>query len=172
MKYLNFDKNTFNYQDLADYVYAFNSISGQRTKTEFSDVVNQIKLIEEETTELCEARDANDYVEILDACVDILYVTIGLMQKLENKGVDVKGAMHRVCKDNHLKFPVSVENAMATLEYYHKQDVEVEVHYNDEYNVFIVKDENNKVRKPVFFTRTTLAEFVPDELKGEGNASN
>ena len=57
-------------------------------------------LIEEEHTELKEALDANDDVEVLDALIDILVVTIGA---IHSAGWDAEGAWKEVMKTNFAK---------------------------------------------------------------------
>lgn len=59
-----------------------------------------LKLINEEHQELCEALEANDRVEQLDALVDILVVTIGA---IHSAGFDAEGAWKEVMKTNFAK---------------------------------------------------------------------
>jgi len=68
-----------------------------------TDVLNQDQfelysnLIREEVKELQVARDKNDEVEILDALIDILVVTVGA---LHSRGVDADGAWKEVMRSN------------------------------------------------------------------------
>lgn len=68
-----------------------------------TDVLNQdqfelyCNLIREEVKELQVARDENDEVEILDALIDILVVTVGA---LHSRGVDADGAWKEVMRSN------------------------------------------------------------------------
>jgi predicted HAD superfamily Cof-like phosphohydrolase len=57
-------------------------------------------LIQEEFQELQEAVDAGDQVEVLDAIVDILVVTIGAGHSM---GADVEGAWNEVMRTNFAK---------------------------------------------------------------------
>lgn len=57
-------------------------------------------LIEEEFTELKEAMDAGDQVEVLDALIDILVVTIGAGNSI---GADMEGAWNEVMRTNFNK---------------------------------------------------------------------
>lgn len=57
-------------------------------------------LVREEFNELVEAVDAGDQVEVLDALVDILVVTIGAGHSM---GADVEGAWNEVMKTNFAK---------------------------------------------------------------------
>ena len=58
------------------------------------------KLIKEEYKELRDAVDAGDQVEVLDAIVDILVVTIGAGPSM---GADVEGAWNEVMRTNFAK---------------------------------------------------------------------
>ena len=93
----------------------FNTISGSAQKTSAVDIMNQIKLMQEETEETTEAYKQGDITGVLDGCVDVLYVTLGLLQKLQNAGVDTEGAMKQVAQDNLKKFPKRVKEVTDSL---------------------------------------------------------
>jgi predicted HAD superfamily Cof-like phosphohydrolase len=57
-------------------------------------------LIKEEVSELQEAFDANDHVEILDALIDIIVVTVGAINSM---GANAQGAWDEVMKTNFAK---------------------------------------------------------------------
>lgn len=57
-------------------------------------------LIKEETKELQEAFDNNDRVEILDALIDIIVVTVGAINSM---GANGQGAWNEVMKTNFAK---------------------------------------------------------------------
>jgi predicted HAD superfamily Cof-like phosphohydrolase len=59
-----------------------------------------LKLIEEEAEELNQAIIANDRVEVLDALIDILVVTIGAVH---SAGFDAEGAWEEVMRTNFAK---------------------------------------------------------------------
>jgi len=59
-----------------------------------------VKLIAEEMNELLEAIEAQDKIEILDALVDIMVVTIGAGHSI---GADVQGAWDEVMRTNFAK---------------------------------------------------------------------
>jgi phosphoribosyl-ATP pyrophosphohydrolase len=59
------------------------------------------KLIKEEVAELVEAWDANDRVEIVDACIDIIYVVTGLMHSM---GLNPQPFWDEVQRSNMSKF--------------------------------------------------------------------
>lgn len=144
----------------------FNVLSGQFNKTTKQDLINQVKLITEEASETKAAMEVNDITELLDGAVDVMYVTIGLLQKLEQLGVDVNGAMRKVAEDNLAKFPSSRLLAESTVEMYKTQGIETEMQYNEDFGRYVIKDTNDKVRKPAGFVSTYLGAFVPRKLKG------
>lgn len=143
---------------------AFNEISGQAFKTTKQDIENQLKLIYEEVGETREAIRDNDVVGTLDGLADTLYVTLGALQKLSNLGVDVNGAMRQVAEDNLSKFTDEEEIANNSMQDYFEKGTKVRTEYNSKYRVFVIKDESDKVRKPLDFVSTDLSNYVPNGL--------
>ena len=88
-------------------------------------------LIEEEHKELKEALAANDDVEVLDALIDILVVTIGAIHSL---GADGEGAWKEVMSTNFAKI--------------------------DRETGKVRKREDGKVLKPLGWTAPELAPFL------------
>ena len=150
---------------LASSAYIFNQISGQACDSSDQGIENQIKLIEEEVKELCEGFEAGSTVEILDACIDILYVTYGLLQKLEGR-CDIDAAMKQVHTDNFKKFFDGGEYQLAeeTKKYQCSKGKNARVSKSP-YGVYAVLDENNKVLKPIDFVSTDLTKFVKEEYR-------
>ena len=144
----------------------FNILSGQFNKTTRQDLRNQVALITEEVAETNAAMQVNDITELLDGAIDVMYVTIGLLQKLNELGVDVNGAMRKVAEDNLAKFHSSRLLAESTVEMYNVQGVKATMQYNDTFGRYVIKDENDKVRKPAGFISTYLGAFVPRKMKG------
>ncbi len=92
-----------------------------------------LKLIEEEAEELNQAILAKDKVEMLDALIDILVVTIGAIHSM---GADAEGAWKEVMRSNFAKIG---------------EDGKVR------------KREDGKVLKPVGWTPPNLKPFVDKE---------
>jgi len=139
----------------------FNDISGSARKVTDVDLKNQIELIKEEVKETNDAFEADNIVGVLDGCIDTLFVTLGLLQKLKNLGIDTEGAMKQVAEDNLSKFPSSYQVALeSSSEYLHKY-IDVSVEQNEEHQVYVLKDQNDKVRKPKGFVGTDLSKYVP-----------
>ena len=90
-----------------------------------------VDLIAEETTELTDAMAEDNHVEVLDALIDTLVVTIGALHSL---GVDAEGAWKEVMRSNFSK--VDKETGM------------------------VRKREDGKVLKPIDFSPPDLAPFL------------
>lgn len=158
----------FSVQDFKEYQDAFNVISKQINRTSLDDLKNQYKIILEEIKETGEALENNDPVEVLDGCVDSLFTVLGLLQKLEGLKFDVSGALLRVACDNIDKFPKSEKVAIETQNFYKSKQISTEIVYNEQYDRFVILDENDKVKKPLNFKHTNLSEFVPDKILKNG----
>jgi len=146
-------------------VYTFNELSGQHNKVDKKAFEQQLKLIFEEATEIEVALEGNDTTEVLDGVADLLYVTIGMLQKLQTLGCNTMKALEQVATENDTKFPYNRTLAEDTVEFYKAQGVETIIEYNETLDRYAIKDINNKVRKPINFIRTNLAKHVPDRIK-------
>lgn len=153
--------------DLYNSVKTFNSIAGN-SDVSAKAFLNQQKLINEEVEEIAEGIRTGDVVAILDGAIDSLYVVMGTLHKLELMGCDIQGAIKQVCVDNSTKFPSDEETAVKTVMHYNKQNVNAKWEYNKEYQRYVIKDENGKVKKPYNFIPTDLSGYVPKELQEKG----
>ena len=149
-------------------VKLFNNLAGN-TDVSIKGFKNQTRLVYEEAIKETEdALHSNDVVKLLDGVVDGLYVIMGSLQKLELLGCDIEGAIKQVCVDNLTKFPLKEEVAQASVLHYNSQNINVSYSYNPEYKRYVIKDSNQKIRKPVGFTSTDLTQYVPEALQKEG----
>jgi len=103
-------------------VKTFMSIMGQdcpqipvEPKSSPSITKLRVELIEEELRELKEAVEKNDFVEVVDALADILYVTYGAGAAW---GVDLQKAFELVHDSNMSKICNSREEAEKTVKWY------------------------------------------------------
>ena len=147
-------------------VKTFNTLAGN--KHSMQGFIAQQKCLVEECSEIDDGITNNDVVEILDGVIDVIYVALGHLQKLEELGCDVEGAIKKVCDDNLSKFPISVDDAEKSVRFYNEKDVNVSWEHNKEFNRYVIKDEAKKVRKPWNFVPTNLEQYVPEELKKKG----
>lgn len=90
-----------------------------------------MKLVEEEYDELGDARAVDDAVEELDACCDLIWVTIGYAL---SRGWDISGAFNEVARSNMSK----IDSATGK----------------------VLKREDGKVMKPATFSEPKLLEFL------------
>ena len=84
-------------------------------KTDSQQVEFFLKLIREEMKELEEAVKCNDYVEMVDALADILYVVYGAGCRI---GMDMDKAFALVHENNMSKLCSTEEEAIKTVQYY------------------------------------------------------
>jgi NTP pyrophosphatase (non-canonical NTP hydrolase) len=97
-----FNKNK-KYQTTFDKVAGLNNAWGVKPKG-FMDEEEKdlsINLIKEELSELIEAMDNNNAVEVLDACVDLCFVVMRIPHILE---MNFDGAFDEVLRSNYSKF--------------------------------------------------------------------
>lgn len=156
----NYDINDF--QDDCD---AFNDIAGKDTQCSLKDIEFQYNLILEETKEIKEKGiDKNNVKEVVDGVVDVLVTALGLVQKLENLGVDMNKAMRDTAYNNLTKYPSDERTAIETAQKYEEEGTQVTVEYNSDYELFVIKNLKDKVMKPVGFESNDLSDCIPEDL--------
>lgn len=105
--------------------------------------------------ELCEAIDGfenEDMAELFDGAIDKIVTGFGLLQVLEKAGFNVERGMKKVAQNNLTKytsFYPTVVNAGYS------------VTFNDKHSVYVLKDENGKIRKPFEFESVDLSDCLP-----------
>jgi predicted HAD superfamily Cof-like phosphohydrolase len=82
------------YKDVVTFIEACDQKPSEDTFKLYS------KLIEEEFTEFTEAHQQNDEIEMLDACMDMIWVILGFCHM---KGYNVEGAWNEVSRSNLCK---------------------------------------------------------------------
>ena len=157
-----------NTQEFVQMCEAFNIIGGNDKLLEKKHFVGQYDLIIEEVAEIKdEGLDADNVEKILDGCIDGLVTIYGMLQKLEELGVDVTRAALDTAENNLSKFiPGSRGDLLdMSIEFYAKQGITVTSQYNHEFDLFVLKDENGKIRKPMNFIPNSLAHCIPKGLE-------
>ena len=101
------------FQDVAEFM----NVSEQPVRTTPVQVDTKtlnfrLSLVEEETKELADAVKEKDYVEMVDALADIIYVVDGFAHTL---GVDLNEAFRLVHESNMTKFCTSEGEAKETV---------------------------------------------------------
>jgi hypothetical protein len=159
----------YNISDFQMDCYAFNEIASKHNKTTLKDIEFQYKLILEETKEIKDKGiDKNNVKEVLDGAIDVMVTALGLLQKLEHLGVDVNKAMRDTAYNNLTKYPSKELTAIQTAMMYEEEGSVVNVEYNSEYELFVIKNWNDKVMKPIGFESNDLSNCIPKELLENG----
>jgi hypothetical protein len=162
-------QDNYNISDFQMDCYAFNEIAGKHNKTTLKDIEFQYKLILEETKEIKDKGiDHNNAKEVVDGVVDVLVTALGLAQKLEHLGVDMNKAMRDTAYNNLTKYPTKELTAIQTAQMYEEDGIPVQVEFNSEYELFVIKNWNDKVMKPIDFESNDLSNCIPKELLENG----
>lgn len=143
-------------------VYSFNKIAGNFENIDEASLAAQIKVVVEEVKELEKAYADKDAVELLDGVCDAFVTVAGLMQKMQAAGFNVDKAVDRVCLNNLDKYPT--EMLREDLDTYAEKGWDVI--YNNEYDCYVLKDNNGKIRKPLGFKSVEISDLVPDNFFG------
>ncbi len=155
----------FTVENFMDSCEVFNYIAGKHNQVSLNDIARQQQLIEEEVIEGSDAVVDNDVVEVLDACMDVLVTTFGLLQKLEYLGVDVSKAMQKTADNNLSKYCKTEQEAFDTSDMYLAKGISTHIKYNSEFDVFVIKNsDTGKILKPINFVPNDLSDCVPQEL--------
>lgn len=139
----------------------FNDIAGNLSNVTHESLLAQAKVVKEEGDELLEAVQHADVNEILKECVDVLVTIHGFVQMLEKQGYDVVGAWKEVNSNNLSKFTSSLVTAEDSVLSLGMIGVKAVQEYNEQYDVFVIKDEQGKVRKPLGYKKCSVASYTP-----------
>lgn len=156
-----------NFYDLEEFrkdCYIFNQVAGKDKAVMQKDIINQAKIILEEANETLADAEANDDVGVLDGLCDVLVTAFGLMQKLENAGFNTREAMKRVAENNASKYPRDEDIVLATIINDNGANG-LRYEYNENFGVYVIKDRNDKIRKPVGFESVDISDCVPPGFK-------
>lgn len=154
--------------NLAQSSQVFNEIAGKDQNFSIEAIRQQFKIIESEFQELSNGVFYNDSEEVLDGCIDVIVTVVGLMQQLQAAGVDVSEACKRIAENNMTKYVKEAEKAQTSVEFYKRKGVDVKVSYNQTYQVYMLKDTNNKLRKPSSFIDVEIKDLIPSEILLKG----
>jgi NTP pyrophosphatase (non-canonical NTP hydrolase) len=139
----------------------FGVIAGKDGTPSEDDLKNQVRLITEEAKELLEAFENEPLINTLQELTDVLVVGFGLLEMFRKLNYDVDGALLAVADCNLSKFTKNGLIAAESASKYTNDGTPVDFSYNSEYDVWVLKDLNDKVRKPLDFKKVNLEEFKP-----------
>lgn len=163
----------YEYNDFFEDCEVFNNIADKGQVNSKLDLLQQLNLIKEELQETIDAVEAEDYVATLDGYCDIMVTTAGFGQQLSNLGMNIVGALEAVAANNLTKFiPVGLEGfklATLTQEEFQSKNIPVIIEQNNQFARYVIKDANNKIRKPLGYVSVDLTPFVPFRLLSQVN---
>lgn len=157
----------YSVEDFENDCNSFNLIAGKAHNTSHQDLLLQMRLIEEETKELRQALEENNPKEVLKEAIDLQVVLFGLFQRLKYLKFAVRDAMVEVAANNFSKFPADKEVAQATIDALQASGVAATAKFNNINQVYVIKDDKDKVRKPVGYKPVDLDNFVPFAFRTE-----
>jgi len=150
--------NQYTLNSLEQDVYKFNEIAGKAaTAPTKQQLLQQLALIQEELTETIAAVESDDQTETIDGLCDVLITAVGFKHMLDLQGYNTSEAMQATAENNLSKF---IKN-YATMDGIYVRESNVRAEYNAKYDVVVLLDENNKVKKPVGFVSNDLSKFIP-----------
>ena len=151
-----------NIQKHYDSVYKFNDIAGNLTNVDVASIEAQIKIIKEEVDEIDYACGSENATELLDGACDAFVTVIGLLQKMEKAGFKVDEALGLVNDNNLSKFPSKISNEELDAYTWNQWSVK----YNKHHDCFVLKDSNDKIRKPAGFVSVDIMDCLPNDFFG------
>lgn len=158
------NNGTYNLQDLYEDVDLFNKVAGKAAPKSKEDLLNQLRLVQEELNETVAAVQAGDAVESLDGAIDTAVTLFGFIKQLETLGAKVGEAACNTAYNNMSKF-TDFETAQATVEQLRKSNPN-QVFTSEPYImsqdsiVWVIKDGHGKVRKPINYKKNDIARFA------------
>ena len=145
-------------------VWRFNKIAGNLDDVEYEDLQAQCLLIDEESKELNAAVfDEEGAEQILKETTDNLVVLFGMVEMLESLGYDVYGAWKAVNDNNLSKYCTDTIQRDYTDAMYEEKGIKITWTQDVLTGVWVGKDVNSKVRKPINYKPVCLKEYLPKE---------
>lgn len=146
-------------------IWDFNQISGASQELQKRNLQHQMKLIQEEVKEANADLVVGDFEGFCKEMADVYVTVIGMMQKLENLGVDTAGVIKETAYNNLTKYPRNLSEAEASKQDYLSKGIEVNHTYNSFDNCYILRDKEGKVRKPTNYVKANVSQYVPEGVK-------
>lgn len=151
--------------DFEQEVFEFNRRGGKLLKVDNKSLLDQLERIKEELQEAIDGVEANDSVETLDGCLDILVTALGFKQMLEATDYSVMDAAQLVAENNLTKFIYTEQEARDTIYAYEKLGIEVRLEFDEVSGSWAVKNaETDKILKCVGYKSVEIEHCVPEEL--------
>ena len=110
---------------LSDDSCLFNDIGGTSDDCSKEAIESQLKIILSEVQELVTAFNEETPTDVAAEAVDVVVTVIGLLQKLNNAGIDCYTIAKRIGEKNLEKFPSNVALVEATVKDYADKGIKV-----------------------------------------------
>lgn len=175
-------------QQLWDLTKEFNIISGAADELSEKALIEQYTYIREELKEMAETFGDNANLgawmhltlesfmlePLLDDTLDLIITAFGMLQKLENLGVNVEAAAIATALNNLSKYPVSPAVAHDTVDKLLLKDgTTATAVFNEAENCYVIRDViTGKVKKPSNFISNDLSSYITQQVKENYERSN
>ena len=149
---------------LADKSCLFNDISGSSNNCTHTAVKQQLQMVLSEVQELVNAFNSEQPVNVAAEGVDVVVTVVGLLQKLNNAGLDVSTVAKMIAEKNLEKFPTVSQVSLVnrTITDYASKGITVKPTINQGY--YAIKDQDGKCRKPLGFEPVDLSSVNKGEV--------
>jgi hypothetical protein len=141
-----------------------NNIGNNTQQTLRERLLNQIKIIQSELNEFKLGVETNDPLETLDGVGDLFVTAAGALQMVDEVS-RAREALLEICDNNLSKFiQISNPNAQQIIQdsvkYYAEKGLHVVAELNSTFGVYVLKDQDGKVRKPTNYKSVDLVSYL------------
>ena len=129
-------------------------------------MLERIKWHKEELKEIEDALNLEDWKEVVDANVDMLYFQLQDTLDLEAAGFDVWEAKQVICENNASKYSTSFDYIDGQRKQLNNPDIVTDVNVFDDQVYYCLKDKvTGKVKKPFDYVPVDLTHCLPSYIK-------
>ena len=133
-------------------VQKFNEICENLPDVDAESINLQISLCFEEMSEVIEAFEEGDIVNLAKEVADLQVTVFGLIQKMSAIGIDMNGVINEVCANNLEKFIPQGKPLQYNEDY--------TASCNQKHKMWILKNAAGKVMKPSTYQKAEVSRFV------------
>lgn len=157
----------YDFQSFYKHVCYFNQVAGKSNTASKKELLELVRLIEEEVKELREAVEQSDATGIVTETVDTAVTLFGFIQNIQNLGFDFFGAAEAVTSANFAKFTPNRDTAEQTVIQLKKDnpDRNFRFIFDTATHLFVILDDANKVRKPISWRKADTSIYAPSDYE-------
>lgn len=169
-------------QEFWELTKKFNNISGASNELSEKAFIEQYTYIREEFGEMTNTFNGEainptlgpQMLEpLLDDTLDVIITAFGMLQKLENLGVDINAAAIATANNNLSKYPTRPYIAYESVDRFTRDGITVNAVFNEAENCFVLRDASNgKVKKPFDFISNDLHQFITKKVEDKYNGKS